>query len=177
MAWQRGKLLRRACLCALCREIFRHTPEMIEFFSQITGVSYPWNKYDQVIVRDYVSGAMENTTASLFGEFMNQNAREIADRSNEDVVSHELFHMWFGDYVTCESWTNITVNESFANYGEQLWRAHKYGKAAGDELAYNDLQGYISSAQLNDPQLVRFYYDSREDVFDAISYNKGGAIL
>ena len=157
--------------------MFNHTPEMIEYFSQRTGVSYPWNKYDQVVVRDYVSGAMENTTAALFGEFMNQNAREIADRNSEDVVSHELFHMWFGDYVTCESWTNITVNESFANYGEQLWRTYKYGKAAGEELAYNDLQGYIGSSQLNDPQLVRFYYDSREDVFDAISYNKGGAIL
>ena len=159
------------------RLMFNHTPEMMDYFSLRTGVAYPWNKYDQVVVRDYVSGAMENTTASLFGEFMNQNAREIADRNSEDVVSHELFHMWFGDYVTCESWTNITVNESFANYGEQLWRAHKYGKAAGDELAYNDLQGYIGSSQINDPQLVRFNYDSREDVFDAISYNKGGAIL
>ena len=157
--------------------MFNHTPEMMDYFSQRTGVSYPWNKYDQVVVRDYVSGAMENTTASLFGEFMNQTAREIADKNSEDVVSHELFHMWFGDYVTCESWSNITVNESFANYGEQLWRAYKYGKAAGDELAYNDLQGYIGSASLNDPQLVRFYYDSREEVFDAISYNKGGATL
>ena len=159
------------------RLMFNHTPEMMDYFSQRTGVPYPWNKYDQVVVRDYVSGAMENTTAALFGEFMNQNAREIADKNNEDVVSHELFHEWFGDYVTCESWSNVTVNESFANYGEQLWRAHKYGKAAGDELAYNDLQIYISSSQLNDPQLVRFYYDNREDVFDAISYNKGGATL
>ena len=58
-----------------------------------------------------------------------------------------------------------------------MWRAHKYGKAAGDELAFNDLQGYIGASQMNDPQLVRFYYDSREDVFDAISYNKGGATL
>ncbi len=157
--------------------MFNHTPEMMDYFSQRTGVPYPWNKYDQVVVRDYVSGAMENTTAALFGEFMNQDAREIADKNSEDVVSHELFHEWFGDYVTCKSWSNITVNESFANYGEQLWRAHKYGKAAGDELAYNDLQGYIGASQLNDPQLVRFYYDSREDVFDAISYNKGGATL
>ena len=159
------------------RLMFNHTPEMIDYFSQRTGVSYPWNKYDQVVVRDYVSGAMENTTASLFGEFVNQNAREIADANSEDVVSHELFHMWFGDYVTAESWTNLTVNESFANYGEQLWRAHKYGKASGDELAYNDLQGYIGASQISDPQLVRFYYDSREDMFDAISYNKGGATL
>ena len=157
--------------------MFRNTPEMIEYFSKRTGVPYPWNKYSQVVVRDYISGAMENTTASLFGEFMNQNAREIADKNSEDVVAHELFHQWFGDYATCESWSNITVNESFANYSEQLWRAHKYGKAAGDELAYNDLQGYIGASQMSDPQLVRFHYDNREDLFDAISYNKGGAIL
>jgi len=157
--------------------MFHNTPEMMDYFSERTGVPYPWNKYSQVVVRDYISGAMENTTASLFGEFMNQDTREVSDRNSEDVVSHELFHMWFGDYVTAESWSNITVNESFANYGEQLWRSYKYGKPQGDELAYNDLQGYLSASRANDPPLVRFYYDSREDVFDHISYNKGGAVL
>ncbi len=157
--------------------MFNHTPEMLEYFSQATGVPYPWNKYSQVVVRDYVSGAMENTSAALFGEFMNQNARENADRNSEDVVSHELFHEWFGDYVTCESWSNLTVNESFANYGEQLWRNFKYGKASADELAYNDLMGYIGGAMVNDPQLVRFYYDIREEMFDHVSYNKGGSVL
>lgn len=159
------------------RLMFRHTTDMMTYFSKVTGVSYPWNKYSQVVVRDYVSGAMENTTASLFGEFMNQNPREIADKDYEDVVAHELFHQWFGDYVTCESWSNTTVNESFANFGEQLWREHKYGTESADELAWKDLQQYIAAARGNDPQLVRFKYDSREEVFDAISYNKGGAIL
>jgi aminopeptidase N len=157
--------------------MFNHTTEMLELFSKRTGVVYPWNKYSQVVVRDYVSGAMENTSAALFGEFMNQNAREIADHNSEDVVAHELFHEWFGDYVTCESWSNITVNESFANYGEQLWRNYKYGKSSGDELAWNDLQGYVGGSSFYDPQLVRFYYDNREEVFDHISYNKGGAVL
>jgi aminopeptidase N len=157
--------------------MFNNTPEMMEYFSKRTGVTFPWNKYSQVVVRDYVSGAMENTTASLFGEFVNQTGKEIADRNSEDIVSHELFHQWFGDYVTAESWSNLTVNESFANYGEQLWRAYKYGKASADELAWNDLQIYIGATQLNDPQLVRYHYDNREEVFDAISYNKGGAIL
>jgi aminopeptidase N len=159
------------------KQMFNNTAEMVGYFSQRTGVQYPWNKYSQVVVRDYVSGAMENTSASLFGEFMNENAREMADHNSEDVVSHELFHQWFGDYVTCESWSNLTVNESFANYGEQLWRGHKYGKASVDELAYNDLQGYIGTAQSHDPELVRFTYDNREQMFDGITYNKGGAIL
>lgn len=159
------------------KQMFANTPEMIDFFSQYTGIQYPWPKYSQIVVRDYVSGAMENTSASLFGEFMNMNAREIADKSQENVVAHELFHQWFGDYVTAESWSNLTLNESFANYGEQLWKAYKYGKESADELAFADLQGYLQSSAYHDPQLVRFYYDDREDMFDAISYNKGGAIL
>jgi aminopeptidase N len=157
------------------KKMFNNTPEMMEYFSQITGVDYPWQKYDQVVVRDYVSGAMENTTASLYGEFMNQNFREIADDNYEDIVSHELFHQWFGDYVTMESWSNLTVSESFANYGEQLWRKHKYGTESADKLAYNDLQKYLFSRGRS--PLVRFNYEDKEDMFDRISYEKGGAIL
>lgn len=159
------------------RNIFKHTPEMIGFFSDITGVAYPWNKYSQIVVRDYVSGAMENTSASLFGEFVNQNNREMADKDFEDVVSHELFHQWFGDYVTAESWSNLTVNESFANYGEYLWRKHKYGTVNADELAWEDLDKYLRSTSTNDPVLVRHYYLDKEDMFDRISYQKGGATL
>ena len=157
--------------------MFKNTPEMMDFFSDVTGVTYPWNKYDQVVVRDYVSGAMENTTATLFGEFINQNAREIADHDKEDIVSHELFHMWFGDYVTCESWSNLTLNESFATYGEYLWRNYKYGKNSADRLGYNNLVKYLDRTGSNDAPLVRFYYADREDMFDRISYEKGGAIL
>jgi len=159
------------------KKMFNNTPEMVDFFSKITGVPFPWNKYSQVVVRDYVSGAMENTTASLFGEFMNQNFREIADKNYEDIVSHELFHQWFGDYVTAESWSNLTVNESFATYGEHLWRLYKYGKASTDELAFSDLGKYLSAAEHNDDPLVRFHYHGREDMFDRISYQKGAAIL
>lgn len=159
------------------RYMFKNTPEMIDYFSKVTNVPYPWNKYSQVVVRDYVSGAMENTTASLFGEFMNQDRRENADKDYEDIVSHEVFHQWFGDYVTAESWSNLTVNESFANYGEQIWRKYKYGAESVDRLAYEDLQLYIGQSKNADPALLRFHYPDKETMFDRISYQKGGAIL
>lgn len=159
------------------RKMFQYTPEMMEFFSNATGVPYPWNKYSQVVVRDYVSGAMENTSASLFGEFMNQNHRQYDDANQEDVVSHELFHQWFGDYVTAESWSHLTVNESFATYGEYLWRRHKYGLSYADELAWSDLQKYLDFTDYSDPVLVRHHYRDKEDMFDRVSYQKGGAIL
>lgn len=157
--------------------IFHKTPEMIAFFSSITGVPYPWEKYSQIVVRDYVSGAMENTSASLFGAFMLQDSIAYEDQNYEDVVSHELFHQWFGDYVTAESWSHLTLNESFATYGEYLWRKHQYGINNADELAYDDLQKYLGYAQYNDPTLVRHHYKDKEDMFDRISYQKGGAVL
>ena len=159
------------------KEMFNNTPEMVDYFSKVTGVPYPWHKYSQVVVRDFVSGAMENTSATTFGEFINQNSREIRDEDYEDVVAHELFHQWFGDYVTAESWSNITLNESFANYGEQLWRNFKYGRANVQVLAYEDLNTYLSASKKTDPPLARYHYKSREDVFDRTSYQKGGAIL
>jgi aminopeptidase N len=161
----------------VARKIFGNTPEMIAFYSRITGVDYPWVKYSQIVGRDYVSGAMENTTATLHQESANQDARELVDQNTwESVIAHELFHQWFGDYVTTESWSNITLNESFANYSETLWNEYKYGKDAGDEQNFTDMQGYIQSGS-EKKDLVRYYYADKEDVFDAVSYNKGGRIL
>lgn len=157
--------------------IFGKTPEMIEFFSKMTGLDYPWPKYSQMICRDYVSGAMENTTAVIHAEQANQNDKQLADENVwEDVISHELFHHWFGDYVTCESWSNLTVNESFANYSEYLWREHKYGRDHADQHMVEDIEGYMAGGNM-DKDLVRFYYRDKEDMFDGVSYNKGGAIL
>jgi len=161
------------------KDMFGLTPEMLEFFSNKLGVDYPWQKYSQVIVRDYVSGAMENTSAVIFGEFTHQTKREMIDGSaGEDVISHELFHHWFGDLVTCESWANLPLNESFATYGEVLWREHKYGDDKAAEGLQNDLNSYLGQVQRgNHKDMVRFDYDRREDMFDGHSYQKGGRIL
>ncbi len=161
----------------VARRIFGYTPEMIATFEKWTGTPYAWVKYAQIVGRDYVSGAMENTTATLHQESAQQNARELVDGNKwEDVIAHELFHQWFGDLVTTESWSNLTVNESFANYSEILWLEHKYGKDAADEHNYTDMQGYLMSGS-GAKDLVRFYYKDKEDMFDAVSYNKGGRIL
>jgi aminopeptidase N len=162
----------------VARRIFGHTPEMMAFYSRITGVDYAWPKYDQIVGRDYVSGAMENTTCTLHGESAQQDARELSDGNGwEDVIAHELFHHWFGDLVTCESWSNITLNESFADYSETMWNEYKYGKDAGDAVNYAGLEGYLAQPENATKDLVRYYYADKEDVFDQVSYPKGGRIL
>ena len=82
----------------VARKIFGLTPEMIQFFStRVTGIDYPWAKYSQMVGRDYVSGAMENTTATLHQESAQQDARELTDGNVwETTIAHELFHQWFG---------------------------------------------------------------------------------
>ncbi|HEX8330302.1 MAG TPA: M1 family aminopeptidase [Hymenobacter sp.] len=161
------------------KQIFGNTPDMLEFYSNRLGVEYPWNKYAQIVARDYVSGAMENTTATLHGEQVQMTDRELLDRefSNESVIAHELFHQWFGDYVTAESWSNITVNETMADFSEGLYAEHKYGKDAADAHYYRYLRSYLNSPRDAAKNLVRFHYDSQEDVFDLVSYQKGGAVM
>ncbi len=162
---------------SVARKIFGHTPEMIGFYEKILGVPYQWPKYAQMVGRDYVSGAMENTSATLHQESAYQNSRQLVDGNTwEEVIAHELFHQWFGDLVTAESWSNLTVNESFANYSEYLWDEHKYGKDVADEHNFKDMEGYLQSGSEN-KNLVRFHYADKEDMFDAVSYNKGGRIL
>ncbi len=162
------------------KDIFGDTPEMIDFYSKLLGVDYPWNKYAQIVVRDYVSGAMENTTATLHGEQVQETSRQLIDAYYDESrvdIAHELFHQWFGDYVTCESWSNITMNESFADFSEMLWGAHKYGRDEGDFQNYKDMQEYLGTPGADKKDLVRFHYADKEDVFDIVSYQKGGRIL
>ncbi|MBC7507238.1 MAG: M1 family metallopeptidase [Ferruginibacter sp.] len=162
---------------SVARKIFGNTPEMIGFYEKILGVPYQWPKYAQIVGRDYVSGAMENTTATLHQESAYQNARQLVDGNSwEETIAHELFHHWFGDLVTAESWSNLTLNESFANYSEYLWDEYKHGKDAADQHNLEDMQGYLQSGS-EKKDLVRFKYADKEDMFDAVSYNKGGRIL
>jgi aminopeptidase N len=159
------------------KQIFGNTPDMMEFFSNRLGVDYPWEKFSQVVVRDYVSGAMENTSAVLHGEFLQRTDRELLDNTNEDVIAHELFHQWFGDLVTCESWANLPLNESFATYGEYLWDEFRYGADAADLGLQKGLNVYLQQARTKNENLIRYYHGDKEEMFDAISYQKGGHVL
>jgi aminopeptidase N len=159
-------------------KIFNHTPEMLSFFSELLDYEYPWPKYSQVICKDYVSGAMENTTAVIFGDFVQKTGRELIDNDNDYIVAHEMFHHWFGDLVTCESWANLTLQEGFANYSEYLWYEHKYGQDRADAHRQGELQGYLMSAQNQGMHpLIHYTYGEKEEMFDAHSYNKGGLVL
>ncbi|HEY0900250.1 MAG TPA: M1 family aminopeptidase [Sphingobacteriaceae bacterium] len=156
--------------------IFGKTPEMMEFYSKKTGIDYPWDKYSQIVVREFVSGAMENTTASTFFDKMNMTEGQYLDQNHEDIIAHELFHHWFGDLVTAESWSNLPLNESFATYGEYLWYEHKYGREEADLHGLNDQMVYLA-AKKTDLDLIRYDYSNREEMFDEVSYQKGGRIL
>jgi aminopeptidase N len=121
---------------------------------------------------------MENTTCTLHGDAVQQNARELVDGNNwESTIAHELFHQWFGDLVTAESWSNLTVNESFADYSQTLWLEHSKGKDAGQYENFTGLRSYLGSPADAEKNLVRFFYKDREDMFDLVSYQKGGRIL
>lgn len=159
------------------KQIFGNTPEMIEFYSNKLGFAYPWDKYSQIVVREFVSGAMENTGAVTFFDGMNMTDRELLDGNNEEIIAHELFHHWFGDLVTCESWPNLPLNESFATYGEYLWNEYKYGRYEADRAAQGDLNAYLATAKNKRVNMIRFDLENREEMFDAYSYQKGGRIL
>lgn len=159
-------------------DIFGLTPEMIEFFENKLGVKYPWKKYHQIVVKDFVSGAMENTTAVVHNEQAYQKPGQLIDENKqENTIAHEIFHHWFGNLVTSESWANLALNESFASYGEYLWREHKYGKEEKEMLLFEKSEAYKNSQDALNKPLVRFDYEDREDMFDLVSYNKGSLIL
>ncbi|MCS6895022.1 MAG: M1 family metallopeptidase [Bacteroidia bacterium] len=159
------------------KAIFGRTPQMLEFFSNKTGVDFPWPKYGQVIVRDFVSGAMENTTAVIHGDMLFYDKAKALTENHEEVVAHELFHHWFGDLVTCESWAQLPLNESFADYSEYLWLEHIEGVEAAENHRRQAFLSYTAEARDKKVPLIRFDYGDPMNMFDAHSYQKGGLTL
>lgn len=162
------------------RQIFGATPRIMEYFSRLLHYDFPWNKYAQVVVRDYASGGMENTTATLLNEYVQRTPRELLDAyydKGQSTIVHELFHQWFGALVTCVSWSNQAVDETFAEFSDGLWAGHRYGRDAADALRYHDLQTYLATRRIDTLPMVRYRYDNELEMFDVLTYYKGSNVL
>lgn len=153
-------------------------PEMVKFFSEKTGLKYPYAKYAQTTVRDF-GGGMENISATTQTDNMIHDARTELDSNTDGLQSHELAHQWFGDYVTCRDWSDIWLNESFATYFQAMWDEHKLG---GDDFLYSDVKAnqdaYLTAwKQGNRHPIVTKNYANPDAVFDTYAYPRGGAVL
>ncbi len=160
------------------RRTFAETPAMIAHFSALTGVPFPWDKYAQIVVSDFIFGGMENTSATTMYEHILLDARAALDISSDDLIAHELAHQWFGDYVTCRDWSHGWLNEGFATYFEHVERERRLGL---DEYEYGlkgDLDAYLgeASARYQRPVVCQDY-EAPIDLFDRHLYEKGGLIL
>ncbi len=157
---------------------FRRTPEMIEHFAKLHGVAFPWAKYYQVAVRDFIFGGMENTSATTMTDRILLDERAAIDNTADDIVAHELAHQWFGDLVTCRDWSHAWLNEGFATFHEHLDHEKKGGR---DEYLWSlkeNADAYIAEdeGRYRRP-IVCNTYAFPIDLFDRHLYEKGSWVL
>ena len=156
----------------------KNLPAMVRFFSEKTGVKYPYVKYAQTMAEDF-GGGMENITATTMTPNMIHDERELLDIDSESLQSHELAHQWFGDYVTTREWSDIWLNESFATYFQALWDENSKGK---DYFLYSDVRSNQQAAlqtwnQGQRRPIVTKHYTNADALFDTYAYPRGGAVL
>jgi aminopeptidase N len=153
------------------------TPDMIRFFSEYTGVEYPYHKYAQTVVELY-SGAMEHTTATTHSFSLLLDKRASLDVDLVPVVAHELAHQWFGDLLTCRDWSNGWLNEGFASYFEELWGEYDQGADYFKQSMLGLKQRYLGEdAHYRRPIVYHVYHDDGFELFDAHLYQKGAWVL
>jgi len=157
---------------------FGETPRMIELFSRLTGVPFPWQRYSQIVVSDFIFGGMENTTATTMYEHVLLDERAVLDITSNDLVAHELAHQWFGDFVTCRDWSHAWLNEGFATFMEHVEREDRLGRDEYDYGVSSDNDTYLheASARYSRPIVCRDYAEPI-DLFDRHLYEKGGLVL
>ncbi len=160
------------------RRTLGRTPEMLELFSKKFGVRYPYEKYAQVFVADFIFGGMENTTATTLTDGQILDERAALDYDAESLVAHELAHQWFGDLITCRDWGQAWLNEGFATYSEYIWSEHAHG---ADEAALHVADfaaGYFGEdADRYRRAIATNVYDEPIDLFDRHLYEKGALVL
>src|SRR4029077_9195687 len=157
---------------------YERTPAMMELFSKKLGVEYPWEKYAQVMVDDFVAGGMENSSATTNTSSSLRDAKLIPEFPGDEdpLISHELAHQWFGDLVTCNDWGNIWLNEGFATFFEMVWTESHYPKEQADYERWNAVQEWLSQPNLYGKPVVRHDFDDSSE-FDDNAYGKGGLVL
>ncbi|MEX2242912.1 MAG: M1 family metallopeptidase [Fimbriimonadaceae bacterium] len=162
-------------LGSMGRAAFDGTADMVRFFSELTGVRYPYAKFSQAVVSDYMFGGMENITmvTNTIGAIYEEN--ESPPASAEGLVLHELAHQWFGDTVTCRDWSHIWINEGWASFLPHFYVREKHGEDQYHLSRYGLMQGAIASAQGSKRPMVSDDYEIPMDMFDGNAYAGGAA--
>ena len=156
---------------------FRDTAGIMKFFESEIGVPFPWEKYDQVTILDFVAGGMENTTlTTLTHRTIFSEATENI-RQSRRLDAHELAHQWFGDLLTCKDWSQLWLNEGFATYYTHLYEGHKYGHDAMLYGLYNDAKGSVLPRSKDKRPIVFKGYKNAQEQFDFRAYPKGSWVL
>lgn len=154
------------------------TPEMIEFFSHTFGYSYPYPKYAQVGVADFIFGGMENTSTTLLTDRCLLDERAMLDHKRaESLVAHELAHQWFGDLLVIKHWSHAWIKEGMASYSEVLWTEKEYSKEEGAYYILNEARSYINedSSRYRRPMVMNIYREPIE-LYDRHIYEKGSCV-
>ena len=157
--------------------LFSKTPEMMKFFSEYTGVNYPYDKYAQTVVEIYAN-AMEHTTATTHSFSLLMDKKASLDMDYVPVVAHELAHQWFGDLVTCRDWSNGWLNEGFASYFTVLWAEHDKGEDEFKQDMLSEKQIYLQEDSSHRRPIVYYvFHEDGEELFDRHMYQKGAWVL
>ncbi|MBD0308638.1 MAG: M1 family metallopeptidase, partial [Microcoleus sp. T1-bin1] len=154
------------------------TPQMIEFFSEAFGYPYPFPKYAQVCVDDFIFGGMENTSTTLLTDRCLLDERAALDnRGTESLVAHELAHQWFGDLVVIKHWSHAWLKEGMASYSEVLWTDKEYGKEDAAYYMLNEARSYLAedSSRYRRPMVTHVYREAIE-LYDRHLYEKGACV-
>ncbi|TAD76291.1 MAG: aminopeptidase [Oscillatoriales cyanobacterium] len=154
------------------------TPAMVEFLSQVFDYAYPYEKYAQACIEDFIFGGMENTSMTLLTDRCLLDERATIDnRSSEALVVHELAHQWFGDLLAIKHWSHAWVKEGMATYSETLWMDHEYGAEEAAYYRLGDQRAYLSEdrGRYRRPMVTHIYREAIE-LYDCHIYEKGGCV-